>query len=170
MGFFRRTDRSAERHISSFWEWWAADGRALADAVTRGEVEGGVLAGQMSARVRSIGSLAWSLNAGDLSTHALVISADGDPAQLALARRIVLAAPPADETWSYVDTRPPAADLEHVAIGVEGAERVELDLVSVAARLDSTRFDVVLFHPLLRRPDRAGPGAGRLPRARRGAG
>ena len=71
----------------------------------------------MNERVGSLGELAWQLAAGDTSRHVLVISPEGDPARRALARRVVLAAPEADETWSYVDSRPPLPDLESITLG-----------------------------------------------------
>ena len=146
MSLLRRSDRSAGR-ISAFWDWWVAEGRALAEAVIAQEAAEQRFAKAMASRVRAIGSLAWSLNAGEISAHALVISAEGDPEQLALARRTVLAAPQADETWSYVDARPPVLDPESIVIGVPGADHVELSQVSVSARLAGATFDVAVFHP-----------------------
>ncbi len=84
---------------------------------------------------------------GDPSTHVLVITAGGDPARRALARRVVLAGPDADETWSYVDTRPPAPDPDSIVLQLPGGPPIDAPRVSVAARLEGTRFDVEVHHP-----------------------
>ena len=144
MALFRRTDRTAGR-ISALWEWWAAKGRARADASTAGADDG--FAAEMSTQLRRLGALTWSIEPGETSDRVLVISSSGDPALRGLARRIVLAAPDPDERWSYTDTRPLVPDPEDGVLELPGLPGLDLHEVRVAARLDGTRFDVLVHHP-----------------------
>lgn len=100
----------------------------------------------MTSRVRTLGDLAWQLTPGELSEHVLVITAEGSPAARGAARRAVLAAPDADATWSYVDSRPPTPEPESVVLTAAGTE-IDLARVRVAARMDGPRFDVEVQHP-----------------------
>jgi hypothetical protein len=102
----------------------------------------------MTAQVRTLGELAWELAAGETSEHVLVISPEGDPALRALARRVVLAAPEADATWSYVDSRPPAPDPESIVLGASGTPDVDFARIRVTARMNDGRFDVQVHHPV----------------------
>jgi hypothetical protein len=100
----------------------------------------------MDAHVRRLGGLAWQLGAGDVSAHVLILTAEGDAEKRPMARRVVLAAPEADETWSYLDARPRTPDVQAQTITAAGKD-VDLARVSVTARLDGSTFDVQLFHP-----------------------
>ena len=71
----------------------------------------------------------------------------GRPGLRALARRVVLAAPEADETWSYVDARPPVRRSRGGRAQPRGLTDVALAEVRVAARMDEGRFDVQVHHP-----------------------
>ena len=102
----------------------------------------------ISAAVETIHpELAWELAAGDVSEHVLVVTAGGNPDLRAAARRWLLAAPAADETWSYADFRPPADDPEAISLSSGQAPDIDFARVSVTARLSGTRFDTVVFHP-----------------------
>ena len=141
----RRTPGGPADDIAAFWDWWTAEGRSAAEAAL-GSGHPESLVPLLGPRVHELGDLAWELAPGEDSTHVLVIGAEGDPAQRALARRVVLAAPEPDDTWSYVDSRPPAADPESVVIDLEG-HRVDLARVRVSARVNEGRFDVQVHHP-----------------------
>ena len=147
-GFFRRrSSGTAGEPIASFWEWWAGEGRSLAEQSIDGRLEPEAFARTMAGEVGKLGQLAWQLSAGETSRHVLVISPEGDPSMRALARRVVLAAPDADVFWSYVDSRPPAPDPESVVLSVSGSADVDLSRVQIAARMNNGRFDVQLHHP-----------------------
>ena len=145
MGLFRK--RAAEDTIAPFWDWWASEGRGLAEQSIEGRLDPEVFATTMTDRVHGIGDLAWELAAGETSEHVLVLSPEGDPARRALARRAVLAAPEADGTWSYVDARPPVADPEGVVLAADGTPDIDFARVRVSARMDEGRFDVQVHHP-----------------------
>ncbi len=148
MSFFRRRPRAAgEDRVTSFWQWWVAEGRALAEGSIDGRVEAEEFAEVMTDRVRTLGELGWELSGGEVSRHVLAVTSEGDPDGRAVARRVVLAAPAADATWSYVDTRPPAADPEALVISVGGLQDIDFARVQVSARMESGRFDVQLHHP-----------------------
>ena len=146
MALFRRRTRTLDP-VAAFWDWWLTDGRALAEQSIEGRMAPEAFAQEMAPRVRSLGQLGWELAAGETSHHVLVVTAEGDPAARAVARRVVLAAPDADADWSYVDTRPPASDPESVVLSAPGGAEIEFSRVQVAARMNGGHFDVEVFHP-----------------------
>ncbi|MET0997536.1 MAG: DUF695 domain-containing protein [Marmoricola sp.] len=148
MSLFRRRPKAAgDEGITSFWQWWTAEGRSLAEQSIDGRMEAEAFAEVMTARVRALGELGWELSGGEVSRHVLVITSEGNPDGRAMARRVVLSAPDADATWSYVDTRPPAADPESVVISVGDHQDIDFARVQVSARMEAGRFDVQLHHP-----------------------
>ncbi len=149
MALFRRRSKGADADgpIAAFWDWWGGEGRDLAERSIDGRLEPERFTEPMTAHVRALGELAWELAAGNVSRHVLVITAEGDPAGRALARRVVLAAPDADATWSYVDTRPPVPEPESVVLSVGDSEEIDFARVRVSARVSSGRFDVQVHHP-----------------------
>ncbi len=144
---FRRRSTGAAHPYAAFWDWWSSEGRTLAEQSIDGHLDPDDFARTMAARVHSLGELAWELAAGETSEHVLVISPGGDPTLRALARRVVLAAPEADETWSYVDSRPAAPDPESIVLSAGGTPDVDFARISVAARMNEGRFDVLVHHP-----------------------
>jgi Family of unknown function (DUF695) len=147
VALFRRRSGSPAGEIAGFWDWWSSQGHELAEQSIDGVVEPQAFAQSMGARVSRLGKLGWELTAGETSEHVLVITAEGEPAARAVARRVVLAAPEADTTWSYVDSRPPAPEPEAVVLSGDGSPAVDFSQVQVTARLDGGRFDVLLHHP-----------------------
>jgi hypothetical protein len=147
LALFRRRSAAPEDAITPFWEWWATAGREDAEQSIDGRLAPEDFARTMTEHLQSIGELAWELTAGETSEHVLVISPEGDPERRALARRVVLAAPEADGTWSYVDARPPAADPEDVVLGATGSPDVDFARIRVTARMNEGRFDVQVHHP-----------------------
>jgi Family of unknown function (DUF695) len=143
----RRRPAGPDGPIAAFWDWWATDGRTLAERSISGRLEPEQFAETMTARVRTLGELGWELAAGEVSEHVLVVRSEGEPESRAVARRVVLAAPDADTTWSYVDTRPPVPDPESVVVAVGDLQDVDFARVQVTARVDSGRFDVQVHHP-----------------------
>lgn len=148
MGFLRRKGTpSPADAIRQFWAWWTAEGAAAcAAAVGDGRPES--IADDLTARVHAIHpALAWELAAGQLSEHQLVVTAEGDAELRPVARRWVMAAPPADETWSYDDHRGPVAAPEEVVLQAPGAPEIAFAQVRVGARMDRARADVTVHHP-----------------------
>lgn len=143
----RPSANGPDEAVVAFWDWWTAEGRSLAERSIDGRVTPETLAEAMTGRVRSLGELGWELAAGETSAHVLVITAEGDAAGRAVARRVVLAAPDADATWSYVDSRPPVPDPQSVVLSAAGADDVDFARVQVSARLNGGRFDVQVHHP-----------------------
>ncbi len=131
----------------AFWEWWSADGRALADEHLQAPTDSGEFAAAMSSQLSSWEELGWAVEPGETAAHVLVLSA-GDPDHRALARRVVLAAPAADGRWSYADSRPPAPDLDSRVLEASGAAEVDLARVLLTARMNDGRFDVQVHHPM----------------------
>lgn len=146
MNLFRRKTAEPDR-IAAFWAWWTAEGAgSCAAAIAAGDARRVVpVLGPQVQRIHP--GLAWELAAGVVSAHTLVVSPEGAAELRALARRWLLAAPPADETWSYTDVRPRAADPESVSLGLEGGVPLSFGDVSVAAHRVGTRLDVTVHHP-----------------------
>ena len=148
MAFFRRRRPTGPGgDIAAFWDWWTAEGRGLAERSIDGRLEPEAFAAAITARLQPIGALDWELAAGEVSAHVLVVRSQGDPEGRGVARRVVLAAPDADPTWSYVDTRPPNPDPDSVVVSVGDLQGIDLTRVQVSARLSGGRFDVQLHHP-----------------------
>lgn len=145
--FRRRGQGPADDTIATFWAWWSDEGRALAEQSIAGEVDPAAFASTMTEHVHALGGLGWELSRGETSEHVLVITPEADPSLRALARRVVLAAPEADGTWSFVDARPAVPDLESVTLDLGGPEPVDLVRVQVSARMNGGRFDVQVHHP-----------------------
>jgi hypothetical protein len=144
--FRRRSSGDSSSDHASFWDWWTAEGRALAEQTVTGGLDPHSFAETMTSRLDALGGLSWEIAPGEVSEHVLVVGAEGDAELRALARRVVLAAPEPDETWAYVDSRPPSPDPESVVVGIEGQD-VDLARVKVAARMNDGLFDVQVHHP-----------------------
>jgi hypothetical protein len=146
VSLFRRKPSETDR-IAAFWSWWSREGAVFcAQALAAHEVQR--IVPVLGPKVDDIADgLAWELTAGAVSEHTLVVSPEGSPPLRALARRWLLAAPPATETWSYSDVRPPIAEPEEAAIGLDDGTPLALREVTVAARRVGTRLDVTVHHP-----------------------
>jgi hypothetical protein len=142
----RRSAGGSPSDYAPFWDWWTAEGRALAEQTVTGVADPESFAATMTSRLHTLGELSWEIAAGDVSEHVLVIGTEGNAELRALARRVVLAAPEPDESWAYVDSRPPAPEPESVVVGIEG-QVIDFARVQVAARMNDGRFDVQVHHP-----------------------
>ena len=151
MGLFRRNQpvpSTPDPQITALWQWWTDHGRALAEQSIAGTIPAEEFSTTMTERVREVGELGWELAAGAATEHVLVVTAEGDPELRALARRVVLAAPLPDQTWTYADSRPPHPDLETVVLSADGSPEIDLARVQVSARVNAGRFDVQVHHPV----------------------
>ncbi|HMD11182.1 MAG TPA: hypothetical protein VKG90_02500, partial [Marmoricola sp.] len=149
MGLFSRGHASSPgAQHDAFWQWWDESGQRLTTgALARNDPMS--VSDAISAAVETIHpELAWELAAGEVSEHVLVVTAGGNPDLRAAARRWLLAAPPADEVWSYADFRPPAIDPESIRLSSGQAPDIDFGRVCVSARLSGSRFDTVVFHPV----------------------
>jgi hypothetical protein len=146
VSLFRRRPSETDR-IAGFWSWWSPEGAAFcAEALAARDVQR--IVPVLGPRVdRLDDGLAWELAAGVVSEHTLVVSPEGSPELRALARRWLLGAPPATETWSYSDVRPPITDPEEASIGLDDGVPLALREITVAARRVGTRLDVTVHHP-----------------------
>lgn len=146
MRFFRRDTRDEQAAIEEFWQWWATARDRVAAAIEDGTA--GDWVGEISDRVHAIHEdLAWELAPGATSTHALVVSPEGNPVVRPTALTWLAAAPDPDGTWEYHASRQPGALMVLQAGGVE----VDLQEVrSIASwNSDRQRVDVKLWHPTL---------------------
>ncbi|MEO6411038.1 MAG: DUF695 domain-containing protein [Pedococcus sp.] len=159
MGIFRRSkDRSAQgssRSIEGFWAWWATEGRTLAEASIAGGANDALVAG-MGQQVSGIHpGLAWEFSPGATATHCLVVSPEGDAILRAPARRWLKAAPAADATWEFADSRQANPDAESLVLQI-GDQSIAFADVVVGARRESHRVDVSVHHPAFRTLDDRG--------------
>ncbi len=148
MGIFRRKEAavSGAGGIAAFWEWWTASGAGeCARAIAARQPE--VVVETMSDRLGAVApGLAWELAPGTTSAHRLVVTAAGNPELRAAARRWLRAAPPADATWEYADSRGPVGDLTGMTLTV-GDVQVALDDVTVRTTREGNHYNVAVHHP-----------------------
>jgi hypothetical protein len=157
MGIFRRgggevpsgdAAEAAQKRaaIQAFWRWWTQAGSAEAAAGIHDHKPERVIE-PLSRHVHDIDpGLMWQLRDGDTSEHLLVVGAGAVPGLRAVARRWLMAAPPADSVWSYTDLRPPVADLASVRLDVEGTSLALEDMLT-SARREGARLHLSVFHP-----------------------
>ncbi len=148
MGFFRRKSTpSPTDTIPQFWAWWTTEGAAsCASAIAQDTPDR--IADDLSGRVAAIHpELAWELTSGDVSEHQLVVTAEGNAEVRPVARRWLMAAPPADEVWSYDDHRGAAANPEEVVLQAPGSPEVAFADIRLGARRHGARIDVTVHHP-----------------------
>jgi hypothetical protein len=132
--------------IARFWAWWQSEG-AQQTATSIEQLDPDRQVDLLSRQVTAIHSgLAWELGPGTESAHVLVVSAQGDPARRAIARRWRQAAPAADAQWSYSDFRAAAADPGGVVLTIEQT-RLDVGSATAWARVVGTHFDVIVYHP-----------------------
>jgi hypothetical protein len=132
--------------IARFWAWWQAEGAGqIAASIDERKPERS--AAPLSRHVTAIHpDLAWELGPGRDSEHELVVSAQGDPALRAIARRWRQAAPVADARWSYSDYRAAAPEPADVVLTLQDA-RFDVASATAWARVVGTHFDVQVHHP-----------------------
>lgn len=153
MGIFSRRKgrddqggQGSRESVTAFWDWWVAEGRALADASIAGRPNDDLVAA-MSRRVSAVHpGLAWELSPGREAEHCLVVSPEGDAALRGAARRWVRGAPAADATWEFADSRQANREPESMTLEVGGQTISFADLV-VGARREGSRIDVTVHHP-----------------------
>ena len=149
MGLFSRRRApapDAAAAIADFWAWWSAAGSAAVAAAIEAREPDGVVE-ELGARVDAVDpALAWELAPGTDSRHVLVVTAGGDPAARPVARRWRLAAPPADEVWTFADMRQPAVDAATVSLEI-GGQQVDIGRATAGARVTGSAVDVAVHHP-----------------------
>jgi hypothetical protein len=131
--------------FGDYWLWWRSARDRIARAIEDGTVEG--LVSEISARVDAIHpGLAWELAPGARSSHAFVVSAEGNMQLRALGEAWLQAAPGPDATWEYYAARQPASI--EIELNVSG-QTFKLDDATAIYTLDEDRqrLDVELFHP-----------------------
>jgi hypothetical protein len=149
MALFKRRRQAARTGdpIGEFWSWWTTAGATeVADAIARQQPE--TTTGVLSEHVgRLPAALDWELGPGLHAEHVLVVTAAGDPAGRAVARRWLRSAPPSDQVWEYADLRRPAPD---VTIQFDGMPPVEIGAGLVAIDPDSraAAIHVAVHHPV----------------------
>ncbi|RZU19838.1 uncharacterized protein DUF695 [Kribbella rubisoli] len=147
MPIFKRRRRNAAEAdpIGAFWSWWSGSGAtAVADAITRRQpTDVNVELNERIARINP--DLEWELGPGLHATHVLIVTAAGNPAQRAVARRWLRAAPPSDQTWEYADLRRPGPA---VTIQFDGLPPVATDESVVSIEPDTASVHVGVHHPV----------------------
>ena len=153
MALFRRAKAPAiDPNVGTwgFWRWWTAEGAdqmaALLDSP--GQEAGSAITERLTRRVAGVDPrLTWSLAPGVNAKHRLIVSANGNPELLFIARRWLRRAPDASRLWEYADQRPAVAQLVGHTIDVDGIE-VSLDDITATWARRGDWLDVRLHHPL----------------------
>ncbi|MEV6285335.1 DUF695 domain-containing protein [Kribbella sp. NPDC051770] len=145
MRIFKR--RRSVDPIESFWGWWTTSGaEEIAAAIARKDPAS--TSAVLAQHVNAIhGGLDWELGPGLHAKHTLVVTAAGDPATRAVARRWLRAAPPSDEFWEYADLRRPSPE---VTIQFDGMPPVASEQAVVAIDPDerAAAVHVGVHHPV----------------------
>jgi hypothetical protein len=133
--------RQPEDVITPFWDWWNDEGRERAEShLTTGAT--------FDPPLEPIGPLRWDIAPGNESLHLLVVTADGNAEARPAARRLMLAAPPADDAWGYTDLWPGVPDVESVVLPLAG-ELIALERTVVSARMSGASLDLQFHHPIM---------------------
>lgn len=90
--------------------------------------------------------LHFSLERGQRSIYALVLSGQEDPRLRPYTDAWRAAAPADDAIWEYHDSVPPVPDPTQVTVNL-GAHRIPLADVRVVAQVDGGVVDVAVYHP-----------------------
>jgi hypothetical protein len=147
MPIFKRRRRNAAKAdpIGAFWSWWTTTGGSfVAAAVARRDPADANA--ELSTRIARIHpDLEWELGPGLHAEHVLIVTAAGNPAQRATARRWLRAAPPSDQVWEYADLRRPGAA---VTIRFDGLPPVAIEDSVVSIEPDSASVHVGVHHPV----------------------
>jgi hypothetical protein len=91
---------STEDDIRAFWDWFARTRERISENPTDDDV-----IEELDRRVSVLGCPAWEIGPGHQTDWFLALSPDGDPASLALTRRIVHEAPSLPG-WEILSCRP----------------------------------------------------------------
>lgn len=131
--------------LHDFWAWWLGHKDRLDEAIWAGTFDE-----QIDEITTALGKvderLGWELAPGEESRNQLIITAGGDPEVRPLARRLLAAAPDADEAWSYSDMRPPRSLDSGLLIGE--SELVYGDATFIF-KPNTHSMDITIHHPLL---------------------
>ena len=153
MALFRRAKAPAiDPNVGTwgFWRWWTAEGadQMAAWLDSPGQEAGSAITERLTRRVAGVDPrLTWSLAPGVNAKHRLIVSANGNPELLFIARRWLRRAPDASRLWEYADQRPAVAQLVGHTIDVDGIE-VSLDDITATWARRGDWLDVRLHHPL----------------------
>ena len=146
MPIFKRRKRIAvdADPIGGFWSWWSSTGAvSVAEAIARRQPTDANAA--LTERIGRIhADLEWELGPGLHAEHVLIVTAAGNPAHRAIARRWLRAAPPSDQTWEYADLRRPGPAF---TIRFEGLPPIAIDEALVTIEPDTSSVHVGVHHP-----------------------
>jgi hypothetical protein len=132
--------------VHSFWRWWGTEGATECARAIASRNGADQLAALNPAIDRLDPRLCWEFGPGTRSQHRLVVTAEGDVSVRALARRWTLAAPDADDTWEYFDTRPADPDYAHMVVGIGGVD-LTIEDTRVSFGEPGESLGVRMFHP-----------------------
>lgn len=149
MRFFRRRAQrpDPEQRAAAFWQRW----RELLPEISAALGDGAPSRvdhplAQAVAELHP--DLTFSIERGQDSVYALVVTGRADPNLRVYTDAWMAAAPAPDSLWEYHDAIPPVPDPTQVTVNLRG-EQYALDQVRVAPRVDSTDglVDVAVYHP-----------------------
>ncbi|PXY27022.1 hypothetical protein [Prauserella muralis] len=136
-----------EAAAEAFWRRWRELLPDISAALGEGEPQRAeTLLCEEVARLHP--DLQFSLDRGQRSIYALVVSGQEDPALRPYTDAWKAAAPPDDAIWEYHDSVPPVPDPTEVTVNLAG-HRIALADVRVVAQVDEIErvVDVAVHHP-----------------------
>ncbi|WP_214409536.1 DUF695 domain-containing protein [Sphaerisporangium fuscum] len=150
MGLFGRTSEQGgpDDVVAGFWAWWAQARPRVEALLDAGDGAG--LAEELAPAVAGMHpGLEWDITHGRAARHALIVSCAGDPELRPLAHHWARQAPPADELWEFLPSRPAHPNPAELTIDVNGRE-LDLEKMVFGLRVPNgqPRIDVSAFHPI----------------------
>lgn len=147
VGLFSRASRAAApsvHPVSAFWEWWAAEGRAVDPHRHSRAVD------RLTTRLQAIDpGLTWHFGEGAAARYRLTASAGGVAEVRPAAERWLRAAPAADAMWEFRASQEADPEALTSRLEIGGSE---LDLSLVRFRVDvvdeELRVHVGVHHPM----------------------
>jgi hypothetical protein len=145
---FSRKAKQPDGAIARFWAWWPAARPRIEAAIASGGWSD--LQAEVNGLVSAIHrDLQWEFSKGTVAEHAFVVAPAGNPKLRAVAARWLAAAPAADATWEFHDSRQPDPNVFTATMELEG-HKLDLSLLRFASTPDVDRheLDVVGYHPV----------------------
>lgn len=147
--FKRARTKDSGDPLADFWRWWQSEGaEGFAHAIGSGG-KFGKLPDRITERVTAIHpDLVWELAPGQVSQHALCVSAGGDWRARPTAERWLKSAPPPDGVWEYISARRADPDVAEHSLTFAGTEVLVGDM-RLRLDIDEGRqlINVGCFHP-----------------------
>lgn len=142
--------RSEQKRIERFWQWWAQNRGDVLAAAEAGEPAYPRLAAMLDPGTAVLGGdVAWEFGPGDQKQWQLVLSPGGLRSLLPLTVACVEAAPD-DEVVEFLPAKPPRPDAIEADVRLGNGQQVDLTRMQFAVSADypAEIADLLVYHPV----------------------